>query len=236
MARVDIKVVLLGQQNVGKSCLVDRYINSTFDSQQKNTIGAAFAAKRVKVGEDKSVTLGIWDTAGAERFESLSRVYYHSARAAVVCFDATSAQSWQKLKFWVDELHQNEPNCKVFIATTKCDLLEGGPTANGHAAEISGAPRAASRGQTHGRQLKRMVMEQEVEEYAKTKDARIFLTSAKTGLGVDDLFQCIAADMGESLQESDSDLPSIPPTIRLDGSGANVGQQANAARGRGCCG
>mmetsp|Transcript_33986 Transcript_33986/g.85605 ORF Transcript_33986/g.85605 Transcript_33986/m.85605 type:complete len:126 (+) Transcript_33986:658-1035(+) len=101
MARVDVKVVCLGQQNVGKSCLVDRYINSTFDSQQKNTIGAAFAAKRVKLANGKSVTLGIWDTAGAERFESLSRVYYHSARAAVVCFDVSSLESWHKLKFWV---------------------------------------------------------------------------------------------------------------------------------------
>lgn len=139
----------------GKSCLVDRYINQAFDCHQKNTIGAAFAAKRVRecyaseapvfchkglsrlfaildltnrgciqrepfvrnsvrlsplitrlflqvrLSDDRSVTLGIWDTAGAERFESLSRVYYHSARAAVVCFDATSVQSWQKLKFWV---------------------------------------------------------------------------------------------------------------------------------------
>lgn len=56
---------------------------------------------QVKLANGKSVTLGIWDTAGAERFESLSRVYYHSARAAVVCFDVSSLESWHKLKFWV---------------------------------------------------------------------------------------------------------------------------------------
>ena len=59
------------------------------------------SSPKVKLGDEKSVTLGIWDTAGAERFESLSRVYYHSARAAVVCFDASNASSFQKMKFWV---------------------------------------------------------------------------------------------------------------------------------------
>mmetsp|Transcript_33985 Transcript_33985/g.85599 ORF Transcript_33985/g.85599 Transcript_33985/m.85599 type:complete len:227 (+) Transcript_33985:658-1338(+) len=226
MARVDVKVVCLGQQNVGKSCLVDRYINSTFDSQQKNTIGAAFAAKRVKLANGKSVTLGIWDTAGAERFESLSRVYYHSARAAVVCFDVSSLESWHKLKFWVDELHQNEPNCRVFIATTKCDLIES-------ATECSARnpSRHMNRPNTGTPAIQRCVSEREVEDYAVTKDARVFLTSAKTGLGVDDLFQCIASDMGDSLSETESDLPSIPPTVRLDGNG----DQGNPRpRGR-CC-
>jgi len=67
--------------------------------------------------------------------------------------------------------------------------------------------------------IQRCVSEREVEDYAVTKDARVFLTSAKTGLGVDDLFQCIASDMGDSLSETESDLPSIPPTVRLDGNG-----------------
>jgi len=231
MARVDIKVVLLGQQNVGKSCLVDRYINSTFDSQQKNTIGAAFAAKRVKLSEDKSVTLGIWDTAGAERFESLSRVYYHGARAAIVCFDVTSSQSWQKLKFWVDELHQNEPNCKVFIATTKCDLIDVEPSqSRPREPQSARGAKAAPPPQ----RMKRAVLEREVEEYARSKDASVFQTSAKTGMGVESLFQSIAADMGDSIQEGEGDLPSIPPTIRLDGQGDQEG--GSASQKPGCCG
>ena len=57
------------------------FLNSKFDAQQKNTIGAAFGAKRVYLPNGRGMTLGIWDTAGAERFESLSRVYYHSVRA-----------------------------------------------------------------------------------------------------------------------------------------------------------
>jgi len=59
---------------------------------------------------------------GAERFESLSRVYYHGARAAIVCFDATSRHSWKKLRFWVGELVDAEPSCEIFFAVSKCDL------------------------------------------------------------------------------------------------------------------
>lgn len=62
---MDIKVVVLGQEGVGKSCLVDRFISQRFDEYQKNTIGAAFAAKKVSSSLGY-VSLGIWDTAGVE--------------------------------------------------------------------------------------------------------------------------------------------------------------------------
>jgi GTPase SAR1 family protein len=117
-------------------------LHSTFEAQPKNTIGAAFAAKKVelfmatclqasfpcsmfqvklgphnpqnevrvsesnggmqiRVHSGRVVSLGIWDTAGAERFESLSRMYYNGAKAAVLCFDPCNAKSFEKLKFWV---------------------------------------------------------------------------------------------------------------------------------------
>jgi Ras-related protein Rab-24 len=50
------------------------------------------------------ITMGLWDTAGAERFESLSRLYYNGAKAAIVCFDASNRRSWQKLQRWVRTL------------------------------------------------------------------------------------------------------------------------------------
>ena len=56
---------------------------------------------QMKLSDGRTVSLGIWDTAGAERFQSLSRMYYSGARAALVCVDSTNAGSFEKMKFWV---------------------------------------------------------------------------------------------------------------------------------------
>ena len=122
-AKVDIKVVLLGQHNVGKTCLVDRYLHGNFKFNVTATVGAAFGSKKVDVS-GRAWTLGIWDTAGAERYESMSRIYYRSARAAIVCYDLTRKESFEKVRFWVDELLENEPECLIFIVGTKYDLIQ----------------------------------------------------------------------------------------------------------------
>lgn len=173
MTKVDLKIVLLGQQHVGKSCLVDRFLNSKFDAMQKNTIGAAFGAKRVYLPNGRGMTLGIWDTAGAERFESLSRVYYHSAGSALVCYDPSKLDTWRKLDFWVGELQENEPRCRIYLVETKMDLLE------------SGGERAVS--------------EEEVAEYAERINAQLFKTSAKSGFNVVELFVGVARDADKDL-------------------------------------
>mmetsp|Transcript_15945 Transcript_15945/g.30603 ORF Transcript_15945/g.30603 Transcript_15945/m.30603 type:complete len:203 (+) Transcript_15945:258-866(+) len=185
MTKVDLKIVLLGQQHVGKSCLVDRFLNSKFDAMQKNTIGAAFGAKRVYLPNGRGMTLGIWDTAGAERFESLSRVYYHSAGSALVCFDPTKMDTWQKLDFWVGELQENEPRCKIYLVETKHDLLEMGET--------------------------RVVSAEEVAEYAQRINAHLFRTSAKSGYNVVELFVGVARDADKEM----SVLKPNPSTVNV---------------------
>merc|ERR1712137_1283654 len=122
MSKVDVKVVLLGQHDVGKTCLVDRYLHGKFKYNVTATVGAAFGAKKVEVS-GSSITLGIWDTAGAERYESMSRIYYRSARAAIVCYDLTNKATFEKVEFWIDELLTNEENCDIYIVGTKMNLL-----------------------------------------------------------------------------------------------------------------
>jgi len=192
MTKVDLKIVLLGQQHVGKSCLVDRFLNSKFDAQQKNTIGAAFGAKRVYLPNGRGMTLGIWDTAGAERFESLSRVYYHSAGSALVCFDPTKIDTWHKLDFWVGELQENEPRCKIYLVETKQDLLEAGH--------------------------KRAVAEEEVIAYAERMDAQVYRTSAKTGYNVVDLFVGVARDADSEMMAArmQNNTNFVSPTASAD--------------------
>ncbi len=75
--------------------------------------------------QGRELVLGIWDTAGSERYESMSRIYYRGAAAAVVCYDVTDADSWERLGFWVRELRKFEENCRVYVCATKKDLLGG---------------------------------------------------------------------------------------------------------------
>ncbi|BDA42634.1 Ras-related protein Rab-24 [Coccomyxa sp. Obi] len=231
MAKVDVKVVLLGQQSVGKSCLVDRYINSIFELTPKNTIGAAFAAKKIKVHSGRVVSLGIWDTAGAERFESLSRMYYNGAKAAILCFDPCDRKSFDKLKFWVEEVRETQPDCRIYIALTKCDQLEelpsvgtvqpdpevdGDDSTNGGASSTRSRQLSASSiTSTSGR---REVSDEDVAEYAKQLVVphygapRVFVTSAKQGIGVHALFQTVAEDMAGVSPEQRQWSPEVRPT------------------------
>ncbi|KAK9816502.1 hypothetical protein WJX72_001178 [[Myrmecia] bisecta] len=265
MAKVDLKVVLLGSQSVGKSCLVDRYINGLFEGTPRNTIGAAFAAKKIQVSSGRVITLGVWDTAGAERFESLSRMYYNGARAAIVCFDATNLASFNKLKFWVNEVQQSQPGCMVYIAITKCDLLDEIPTAafqeeSPHADETAMDGSANGNGNSSGPQtlsrqnsassiasssniLRREVGDEDVAEFAGAAHAKVFATSAKAGRGIDLLFRTIAEDLSFAMEHEPppSPAPHAFPPVRImthtasPGFGGSSGLAPVGRRASGCC-
>jgi len=150
---------------------MDRYLNGRFLGAQKNTIGAAFGSKRVVMQDGQALTVGLWDTAGAERFESLSKVYYHGAGAAVVCYDPANVGSLEKAKFWVQELRETEPQCSIYGAACKLALLRG-----------------------EGGGVERAVDPAEVRAFAGELGAWYTETSAKTGLNVNSLFQKVADD------------------------------------------
>eukprot|EP01116_Phalansterium_solitarium_P019834 TRINITY_DN5683_c0_g1_i1.p1 TRINITY_DN5683_c0_g1~~TRINITY_DN5683_c0_g1_i1.p1 ORF type:complete len:197 (+),score=68.78 TRINITY_DN5683_c0_g1_i1:114-704(+) len=166
MSKVDVKVVLLGKATVGKTCLVERFLHGKFRDSTVATVGAAFGARRVVVN-GKEITLGVWDTAGQERYESMSKIYYRSARAAIVCYDMNDEKTYEKVQFWVDELQTNEDGCEIYIVGTKADLLYK-----------NGVDRRPSA--------------EEVAAFARSIGAKLFETSAKTGAGIDDLFYEIA--------------------------------------------
>lgn len=126
-----MKVVLLGKAYVGKTSLVERFMHDRFSGDNvpyQNTIGAAFGAKKVDVDgsgtTSRSVVMGVWDTAGSERYESMSRIYYRGAKAAIVCYEITDCTSFDRARFWINELRENEQSCKLYICGTKKDLVD----------------------------------------------------------------------------------------------------------------
>ncbi|XP_076370954.1 ras-related protein Rab-22A-like isoform X1 [Tachypleus tridentatus] len=122
MSKQEVKLCLLGDSGVGKSSIVQRFVNNTFNPLAESTIGASFMTKNV-LEDTHTYKFNIWDTAGQERYRALAPMYYRGAGAAIIVYDVTSAQSFESLKGWVRELqHHGPPGIILAIAGNKCDL------------------------------------------------------------------------------------------------------------------
>eukprot|EP00941_MAST-03F_sp_MAST-3F-sp1_P004429 g4429.t1 len=100
--KVLLKVIILGDSGVGKTSLMNQYVNRKFTNQYKATIGADFLTKEVML-EEKLVTMQIWDTAGQERFQSLGVAFYRGADACVLVYDVSQQKSFEQLDSWREE-------------------------------------------------------------------------------------------------------------------------------------
>ncbi|XP_077287338.1 RAS oncogene family member Rab7 [Arctopsyche grandis] len=124
--KVLLKVIILGDSGVGKTSLMNQFVNNKFSNQYKATIGADFLTKEVVV-DDRAVTVQIWDTAGQERFQSLGVAFYRGADCCVLVFDVSAPSTFKSLESWRDEfLIQASPrdpdNFPFVILGNKVDL------------------------------------------------------------------------------------------------------------------
>ena len=102
------KVVLMGDTNVGKTSILDRYVNNVFDMETKSTIGLNFMNKVVNVTKDNKnicVKLQLWDTSGQERFKGLTGVYYRGAQIIMLVFDVTNRNTFNKLVKLLEDIN-----------------------------------------------------------------------------------------------------------------------------------
>lgn len=105
-----LKVVILGDSGVGKTALMNQFVNRRFSTSYKATIGADFLTKEVTIDETL-VTLQIWDTAGQERFQSLGVGFYRGADVCMLVYDITQPKSFENLDLWrIEFLTQASPS------------------------------------------------------------------------------------------------------------------------------
>jgi small GTP-binding protein len=95
---IDRKIVILGCTDTGKTSLTIRYCHNNFATPTAATIGASFLQKRIMLDRHK-MTLQIWDTAGQERFKSMAPMYYRNAKAAILVFDVSKKDTFDKVRF-----------------------------------------------------------------------------------------------------------------------------------------
>jgi len=165
------KLVLLGESAVGKSSLVLRFVKGQFLEYQESTIGAAFLTQTVCLN-DTTVKFEIWDTAGQERYHSLAPMYYRGAQAAIIVYDITNHDSFERAKAWVKELQrQGNPNIVMAFAGNKVDLAQN-----------------------------RKVSVEEAQAFCDENGILYMETSAKTAANVNELFVAIAKRLPKSQQ------------------------------------
>ena len=106
------KVVLLGESGVGKTCIIARFINNTFEENLISTTGASYAGKTMTFDEynGKSIRFEIWDTAGQEKYRSLTKIFYKDAGAAILVYDITRKESYEEIqKYWYNQIKDHAP-------------------------------------------------------------------------------------------------------------------------------
>lgn len=118
----EVKIILIGDASVGKSCIVQQYVTGTFQDLTKATVGAAFISKDVEM-EGKNYTLNIWDTAGQEAYRYLVPMYYRDAGIGIIVFDITKRESYDSVSTWLEDARKEVGDTLlVVICGNKCDL------------------------------------------------------------------------------------------------------------------
>eukprot|EP01084_Bolivina_argentea_P316378 548385_1 len=117
------KIVLVGNNGVGKSNILSRLTVNDFSIDSKPTIGVEFASRFIQTVDGKNVKVQIWDTAGQEKYRAITSVYYRGAVGALLIYDITSKQSFDDLKRWRSELKEHsDENMVVMVLGNKIDL------------------------------------------------------------------------------------------------------------------
>ncbi|CAH2276543.1 Ras-related Rab-19 [Pelobates cultripes] len=118
------KIILIGDSNVGKTCVVQRFQSGVFSDKHQNTIGVDFSVRSLNI-DGKKVKVQVWDTAGQERFRTITQSYYRSAHGAIIAYDITRRQTFESVPHWIHEVEKyGAANLMVMLIGNKSDMLE----------------------------------------------------------------------------------------------------------------
>ena len=174
------RYIIVGDMAVGKSCLLLQFTDNKFRHQHELTIGVEFGGKTIQVN-GKNIKIQIWDTAGQEAFQAITRTYYKGATGALVVYDITRRDTFNHVTKWLDEVRANAlKEIQIILIGNKKDLED-----------------------------KRQVQTEEGQALAD-KNGLLFLeTSAKTAVNVSEAFIKSAQKILEMIQKTGID-PTLP--------------------------
>ena len=154
------KILLLGDSSVGKTCFLMRYTDNTFQEIHMSTIGLDYKLKNVQLDDGKMVKIQIWDTAGQDRFRSITKNYYKGAHGIILIYDITNKKSFENVRTWINQIKEEvSEKVSIILVGNKIDDEEH-----------------------------RVVATDDGEKIAKELGLMFFECSAKSGVNIDSTF------------------------------------------------
>ncbi|KAM3573789.1 hypothetical protein VYU27_004210 [Nannochloropsis oceanica] len=163
---MQIKLLMIGDSGVGKTCLLLRYANDSFSPTFITTIGIDFKIKNLEL-DGKRIKLQIWDTAGQERFRTITTSYFRGAQGILLVYDVTDRRSFESIRNWVGQIQQHaDVHVNKILIGNKCDMTP-----------------------------QRVVTTEEGQSLANDFGIQFFETSAKNDVNVEKSFVTIAREV-----------------------------------------
>lgn len=168
------KLLIIGDSNVGKSSLLLRFADNSFSGSYITTIGVDFKIRTVEIDGER-VKLQIWDTAGQERFRTITSTYYRNTHGVIIVYDVTNPESFVNVKRWLNEISQNcDSVCKILVGNKNDD-----PS-------------------------KKQVDTQDAMRFGESVGVRVFETSAKENINVEEMFMAFTHMVLRAKKQSQS--------------------------------
>ena len=166
------KIILIGDQGVGKTSIMSKFITNEFKSSYQATLGVEFKVKELYLNNTTCAKIRIWDTCGQERFRAITKQYFKNANGVFLVFDLSNKDTVNKLNIWYKDITDNiDEDCVVFLIGNKLDI-----------------------------KTRDIAISEEAKQFANDTKINYYEVSAKTGAGVVNVFEKIAKKLINNLK------------------------------------
>ena len=159
------KIIIIGDTSVGKTALLSKYLKGVFPTSPLATVATEFATKIIQIKEGGYIKAQIWDTAGEEKYKSITYHHYKKSVGGLIVYDITKKSSFDNVKNWYNDLiTKAEVGCIIALIGNKLDLVQRN-------------------------ERKREVSKEEAQSYAEDNHMLFYETSAYNGNNINDIFE-----------------------------------------------
>ncbi len=172
-----VKIIIIGNQSVGKTNIVTRYVKGEFSEDYMITIGMDFLTCNLK-SDDKIFKLRLWDTAGSEKFRSITKGYYSNTCCALIVYDITNQNSFDSVKHWIEDVkNYTDKDTHLVLVGNKIDLKD-----------------------------QRKISKEDGQNLATQNGMDFYESSALTGENINNIFEGICKYVNQKIDEGKIDL------------------------------